>query len=72
MVADHFDAGTELGARVVWRRAFGALGLEIGDAVGAISEADHEISSASDVAAQAVGHDFGADHADAIPELVTQ
>ena len=70
MVTDHFDAGAELGARVVGGGAFGALGFEIGDAVGVIGKADDEVSGASDVAAQAVGHDFSADHADAFPELV--
>ena len=70
MVADHFNAGAELWARVVGGGAFGALGFEIGDAVGVIGKADDEISSAGHVAAQAVGHDFSADHADAIPELV--
>ena len=70
MVTDHFDAGAELWACVVGSRAFGALGFEIGDAVGAIGKADDEVSSAGHVAAQAVGHDFSADHADAIPELV--
>lgn len=72
MVADHFDAGTELGAGVVGGGGFAVLGFEISDAVGAVREAQHQISGAGHVAAQAVGHHLGTDHGDPIPQLVAE
>jgi len=72
VVADHFDAGTELRAGVVGRGGFAALGFEISDAVGAVRETQHQIGSAGDIAPQAVCHHFGADHADAIPERISE
>ncbi len=72
VVADHFHASAELGLGVVGGAGGLALGLEISDAVAAVLEADHEVSGAGHVAAQAVGHHLSTHHRDAIPQLVGQ
>lgn len=70
VIADHLDASTELGSGVVGAAGLAALRLEVRDGIGAIREFEHEVSSAGHVAAQAVGHDFGADHLHLVPERV--
>lgn len=72
MVPDHLDACTELRPGVIGGCRFAALGFEISDAVGAVWELEDEISGAGNVAAEAVGHEFRADHRDPIPEGMGQ
>lgn len=64
------DTSAELGADVIGLPAGTGLGLEVGQAVGTICEAEDQIEGAGHVALEAVGLDFRADGRDALPKRV--